>query len=388
MTIGRVTDGWSIGVEEEFLLAHRSSARLWPVGDAVVEAAEQLGVHLFKELTTAQIETNTSVCRTLDELRRDLTGLRSAAAAAASRAGARLLATGTPLVDERPAPLTDSPRYQRMGREYGMLAADHGVCGCHVHVGLADRETAILVGNHLRAWLPTLLALTANSAIHRGRDTGYASWRTVMWSRWPCAGPPPYFTSADHFDSVVAMLLDSGAVLDSGMIYWDVRPSVHVPTIEIRVSDVPSTVDETVLLAALVRGLVATAVRDLDTREPTRAATEALRAAYWLSAHDGIRGRALDPVTLRPTTFAERLAELIRHISGALEELGDLHDVVSLANIVLGRGNGAVRQRHALTRLGDVDGVVDDIAANTLRGVPVPVLGSPVAGDEVGPGRA
>lgn len=382
-----MTDGLSIGVEEEFLLAHRSSARLWPVGNAVIEAAGQRGVHLFKELTTAQVETNTTVCWTIDELRRDLVGLRSAAAAAAWRAGARLLAAGAPLADEPPAPLTDSPRYQRMGHEFGMLAADHGVCGCHVHVGLANRETAILVGNHLRLWLPTLLALTANSAIHRGRDTGYASWRTVMWSRWPCAGPPPYFTSADHFDSVVAMLLDAGAILDSEMIYWDVRPSVHVPTIEIRVSDVPSTVDETVLLAALVRGLVATAVRDLDTREPARVSTEVLRAAHWRGAHDGIRGHALDPVTLRPTTFAERLANLIRHISGALEEHGDLHEVTALANIVLSRGNGAVRQRHALTRLGEVDGVVDDIAANTLHGVPIPVLGFPLAGDEVDPGR-
>src|SRR3954469_1231362 len=282
-----VTDTLSIGVEEEFLLAHRSAARLEPVSDVVIEAAAQVGVRLFEELTTAQIETNTSACWNTQELRTELARQRSDAAAAARSAGTRLLAAGAPVTDELPPPLTDSPRYQRMGREFGTLATDHGVCACHVHVGLADRETAILVSNHLRLWLPTLLALTANSAIHRGRDTGYASWRTVMWSRWPCAGPPPYFTSADHFDSVVTMLLDSGAMLDSGMIYWDVRPSVHVPTIEIRVSDVPSTVDETVLLAALVRGLVATAVRDLDTRDAARPSAEVLRAAYWRGAHDG-----------------------------------------------------------------------------------------------------
>jgi carboxylate-amine ligase len=310
MTIGTVTAAFSVGVEEEFLLAHPSTARLEPVSGAVIEAAGRMGVQLFKELTTAQVETNTSVCWSTRELRKDLVGLRSAAATAAWHAGARLLAAGAPIHDEPPAPLADSARYQRMGREFGMLAADHGVCGCHVHVGLADRETAILVGNHLRPWLPTLLALTANSAIHRGRDTGYASWRTVMWSRWPCAGPPPYFTSADHFDSVVATMLDSGAILDDGMIYWDIRPSVHQPTIEIRVSDVPSTVDETVLLAALVRGLVATAVRELDTREPARVSTEVLRAAYWRSARDGIRGQSLDPVTLRRPMFADRLAEL------------------------------------------------------------------------------
>jgi carboxylate-amine ligase len=375
MTIGTATAAYSFGVEEEFLLAHRSTAHLMPVGGAVLEAAGRTGVRLFKELTTAQVETNTSVCWTTRELRRDLVGLRSAAATAARYAGARLLAAGAPIQDEPPAPLTDSSRYRRMSREFGMLAADHGVCGCHVHVGLADRETAILVGNHLRPWLPTLLALTANSAIHRGRDTGYASWRTVMWSRWPCAGPPPYFTSTSHFDSVVTTMLDSGALLDDGMIYWDIRPSVHQPTIEIRVSDVPSTVDETVLLAALVRGLVATAVRELDTGEPAQVSTEVLRAAYWRSARDGIRGQSFDPVTLRRTTFAERLAELVRHVAGALEESGDLREVTALANIVLIEGNGALRQRHAFARRGEVDDVVDDLASNTLRGLPSPAFG-------------
>jgi carboxylate-amine ligase len=387
MTIGPVTDALSIGVEEEFLLAHRSAARLRPAGNAVIEAAGQLGVRLVKELTTAQVETNTSVCWNTRELRRDLVRLRSGAAAAAWRAGARLLAAGVPLTDEAPAPLADSPRYQRMGREFGMLAADHGVCGCHVHVGLADRDTAIQVGNHLRLWLPTLLALTANSAVHRGRDTGYASWRTVMWSRWPCAGPPPYFTSADHFDSVVAALLDSGAIFDRGMIYWDIRPSVHQPTIEIRVSDVPATVDETVLLAILVRGLVATAVRELNTREAAPVSTEVLRAAYWRSAHDGIRGQAFDPVRLRRIPFTERLAELIRHVSVALEELGDLQEATALANSVLAQGNGAVRQRLALGRRGDVADVVDDIAANTLRGLPFPSFRTPLPGEHAGSGR-
>ncbi|SDM34604.1 carboxylate-amine ligase [Allokutzneria albata] len=368
MTIGTVTDAFSVGVEEEFFLAHPSTAHLTPVSGAVIEAGRRMGVPLFKELTTVQVETNTSVCWSTGELREDLIGLRSAASAAARHAGARLLAAGAPVHDEPPAPLVDSSRYQRMGREFGMLATDHGVCGCHVHVGLADRETAILVGNHLRPWLPTLLALTANSAIYRGRDTGYASWRTVIWSRWPCAGPPPYFTSADHFDSVVTTMLDSGVLLDDRSIYWDIRPSVHHPTIEVRVSDVPSTVDETVLLAALVRGLVATAVRELDTREPAPVSAEVLRAAYWRSAHDGIRGQALDPVGLRRTPFTERLAELIRHAADALEELGDLNEVTALANIVLSQGNGALRQRQAFARRGEVADVVGDLATNTLRG--------------------
>jgi carboxylate-amine ligase len=285
----------SVGVEEEFLLVHRSASHLVPRGSAVIEAAGRMGVRLHQELTAAQVETNTAVCSGMAELRGELVGLRSAAAGAAGSAGARLVAAGAAIAGDPTAPAADSARYRRMADEFGALAA-LGVCGCHVHIGVADRETAIQVGNHLRPWLPTLVALTANSSVHCGLNTGYASWRSILWSRWPSSGPPPAFTSAEHYDAVVAMLLDSGAAFDHGMIYWDVRPSAHLPTIEVRSSDVPSTVDETVLLAGLVRGLVATAVWELDSgRTAPPVAAEALRVAYWLSARDGLDGATLDP---------------------------------------------------------------------------------------------
>jgi glutamate---cysteine ligase / carboxylate-amine ligase len=353
----------SVGVEEEFLLVHSTATDLQPCGPAVIETAGRMGVRLHKELTTAQVETNTPVCWSIRDLRRELRDLRSVAAAAATVAGARLLAAGAAVAGDPMTPLADSARYRRMAHEYGLLLTEHGVCGCHVHVGVADRETAVQVGNHLRPWLPTLLALTANSAVHYGRDTGYASWRSILWSRWPCSGPPPYFTSADHYDSVVATVLDSGAALDHGMIYWDIRPSAHVPTIEIRVSDIPSTVDETVLLAGLVRGLVGTALRALESgRTGPAVAAETLRAAYWLSARDGLHGSALDPFTLRRTTFPGLLGTLFRHIRTELEELDELQDIRSLAEKVLARGNGAAHQRRALDRRGAVADVVDQAA--------------------------
>jgi glutamate---cysteine ligase / carboxylate-amine ligase len=362
-----VASALSVGVEEEFLLVHSSATRLQPCGPAVIQTAGRMGVRLHKELTTAQVETNTPVCWSIRDLRREVRNLRSVAAAAASLAGARLLAAGAAVAGAPATPLADSPRYRRMADEFGLLLTEHGLCGCHVHVGVADRETAVQVGNHLRPWLPTLLALTANSAVYCGLDTGYASWRSILLSRWPCAGPPPYFTSAAHYDSVVATVLDSGAALDLGMIYWDIRPSAHLPTIEIRVSDIPSTVDETVLLAGLVRGLVGTALRALDSgRTAPDVSAETLRAAYWRSAHDGLYGSALDPFTLRPTTFPWLLETLLRHIRTELEELGELQDVRSLAGKVLARGNGATHQRRALSRRGAVADVVDQAARATV----------------------
>ena len=149
-----------------------------------------------------------------------------------------------------------------------MIAHEQGICGCHVHVEVPDRESAIAVSNRLRPWLPLLLALAANSAIYRNADTGYASWRSVLWARWPSAGPPPHLDSAAHYDAVVAMMLESGAMLDDRMVYWDVRPSSKFPTLEVRVADVPATAAETVLMATLVRASVMTALAAHGRGEP------------------------------------------------------------------------------------------------------------------------
>ena len=140
-----------------------------------------------------------------------------------------------------------------------------------------------------------LLALSANSAIYRGVDTGYASWRNVLWGRWPSAGPPPYFESVAHYDAEVSMLLDCGAMLDDGMLYWDIRPSSKFPTVEIRVADVPATAAETVLLATLSRAAVMTALNAYDRGERApRIDDHVVRAAYWKAAHDGLDGQAVD----------------------------------------------------------------------------------------------
>ena len=140
-----------------------------------------------------------------------------------------------------------------------------------------------------------LLALSANSAIYRGGDTGYASWRNVLWGRWPSAGPPPYFESVAHYDAEVSMLLDCGAMLDDGMLYWDIRPSSKFPTVEIRVADVRATAAETVLLATLSRAAVMTALNAYDRGERApRIDDHVVRAAYWKAAHDGLDGQAVD----------------------------------------------------------------------------------------------
>jgi carboxylate-amine ligase len=356
----------TLGVEEEFLVVDPGSGRPVPAAAGVLDLANRLGADLQPELTRVQVESNTPVCRTPREVREHLLSARATGSVAARQAGARLLAAGVPLTGPMGQPFSGSDRYRRIGEDYGMLAAEHGVCGCHGHVAVPDRETAVQVSNHLRPWLPVLLALTANSPIHHGVDTGYASWRSVLVSRWPCSGAPPYFTSAEHYDAVVDMLVGSGAVLDRGMVYWDVRPSEHLPTVEVRVSDVPATVDESVLLAVLVRALVTTAVGAIRRGERALPVTgEALRAAYWRAAHDGIEGEGIDLFTHRRVPTAELLHRLIGHVRPALRRTGELRTVNALLAEVLRNGNGAVRQRQAFERRGRLADVVALLTRDT-----------------------
>jgi glutamate---cysteine ligase / carboxylate-amine ligase len=225
----------TFGAEEEFLLVDPRTGEPAPGNTAVAAEAERRGATLQLELSSCQVETTSGVSATSAELGEELTRLRRAAAEAAQAMGLRLLATGLPPVTPHEFPVTDTPRYRRIGAAFGMIAHEQGICGCHVHVQVPDRAAAIRVSNWLRPWLPSLLALSANSALYRNADTGYASWRSVLWRRWPAAGPPPSFTSPEEYDRTVRMLVDTGVILDKDMIYWDVRSSTDFPTVEVRV---------------------------------------------------------------------------------------------------------------------------------------------------------
>jgi carboxylate-amine ligase len=338
-----------IGVEEELLLVSANGEPL-PRNKKIVEELGDLDVTL--ELTRAQLEINSPVCTEAAELHDALFEMRSALAVAAAEEGGRLLATAVPLYGEPAQLVTKKPRYLEMEARYGQLAREQAVCGCHVHVDVPDKQAAVQVSNHLRPWLPTLLALTANSPIYLGHDTGFASWRWIMWSRWPSAGAPPYLESVEHYDALVAMHLATGTVMDEQMIYWDVRPSSHLPTIEVRVSDVPMTVDETVLLATLCRALVMTALEDGGkgpTLEP-----QILRAAYWLAARDGLTAEGLDVLTGDRLPMRQAVDNLRQKVEPALRSL----DAVKLVDDGLERafreGNGAMKQRKAFGQGGDL----------------------------------
>ncbi|CRZ18613.1 carboxylate-amine ligase [Mycolicibacterium neworleansense] len=354
-----------MGVEEEFLLIDPQCGEPIARNKAVAASAAEQGVDLQLELTSCQIETNTDVMDTSTALRSELTRLRRITAEAAAANGARLLAAALPPTVPHKFPVTPTARYRRIAHRFGMIAHEQGICGCHVHVAVPDRDAAIHVSNWLRPWLHVLLALTANSAIYRNTDSGYASFRSVLWTRWPSSGPPPYFDSAAEYDAAVCLLQRAGVALDDGMIYWDVRPSANFPTVEVRVSDVPATVAETVLVATLIRAGVMTALRSYDEGESVpRLADCQIRAAHWKAAHDGLDGDGIDLLgdqsVVPVRDLLNRFVETVRPALVALDDYGMVR--AELARVVA-EGNGAIRQRRAWRRRGEIADVINELAA-------------------------
>jgi carboxylate-amine ligase len=355
-----------MGVEEEFYLVDES-------GELVQEAAGTVDdadrgddeADLKGELLRSQVESGSEVHREHTKLLADLTDLRARLSEGAGRHGARLLAAGSVInLPADPQRVAAGRRYRHIARHIGRFVVDGATCGCHVHVGVDSRAGAIDVSNQLRPWLPVLLALSANSPFHRGEDTGYASARHLLWGRWPTSGPPPHLSSEDDYERIMLGLLASGAALDRRMIYWDIRPSEHQPTVEIRVHDTAATAQEAVLFAVLVRTLVAEALNGaISPAEPLR--HEVLRANLWRAARDGLAGRCADPVTGEHRPAHDILAELAQRCAGGPAEVRFATRMLDTLREV---GGGAARQRAVFRRRGSLRDVVDMLVEQTLDG--------------------
>jgi carboxylate-amine ligase len=359
-----------IGVEEEYFVADPQTRMPVPAGARVAQlASETLGDLVCGEFTQYQIEVKTPPCADTIQLREQLLALRAAVAAAAAAQGLRIYASGTPVLAAcAPAPVGDHPRYRAGVQQYRGMLEDFAICALHVHVHLPDAEIAPLVGNHLRPWLPLLVALSANSPFHRGRDTGYADWRAVIRSRFPCLGPPPYAESLCHQRELAAAMTESEAMLDADTPYWDIRLNSKFSTLEIRSMDVNSDLDDAVALAVLVRALVTTSAARVLAGDPgPRHCSELLRAAYWRAARDGWSGSGVDAMSAQIVPIPVQMGRLFEHVKPALHEYGDTEIVRALRERLTRRGNGADRQRASAARHGALTAVVDQLAAQTAN---------------------
>jgi carboxylate-amine ligase len=365
------TEHFTVGVEEEYQIINRKTRELHSRQERILNGAQDtLGERVTPELYLSQIEIGTPVCRSLVEVRRELVRLRREVIAAAEREGNRIAAAGThPFSHWGDQQITPKARYVGIAQDYQQLAREQLIFGCHVHVGIRDREAAVQVMNRSRAWLAPLLALAANSPFWLGVDTGYASFRTEIWRRWPMAGTPQVFASRAEYDRLVQALIETESISDATKIYWDVRPSARFETVEFRVTDVCMTLDEAVMIAGLARSLAQTCYAQAVRDEPIKhARPELLRAAKWRAARYGLDADLIDTETERALTAAALVEKLLALVRPALEESGEWDEISALVRETLRRGTGATRQRAAYARAGRLEDVVDLIVAETSRG--------------------
>lgn len=319
----------TVGVEEEFLLVDPFSRRTVMRANAVLARLRDTELTKFHaELAGTQVEAASGPCTSVAALGEVLTHARTMVADAARAEGLELISRGTPVKNSTHPVVTDGARYHRVLDTYAGVVDDYEACGCHVHVGVPDRETAVAVLNHVRPWLPTLLALSANSP-----DRGYASWRTVLQSRFPGAGVPPLFADAEDYDAHVGRMVACGTLVDRAQSFWLVRLATTLPTVEFRVADAAAEVDDAVLQAALSRALVHTAHQDvLSGKEPSAVRDDVLAAAVWTASRYGIDGAGIDPWRECRVPATALLDDLLKHVTSALDERGELalvHGLVS-----------------------------------------------------------
>jgi len=368
-----MTEPLTLGVEEEYLVVDDATGALVPRADQLTpHAVHQMGDAVTLELNLCQIEVASPVCRNLDDVRRHLSTFRLQLSMAAEEIGCGVAAAGThpfsPWQDQQVD--MRNARYRRMVENYQIVARQQVICGCHVHVGIADQDLAVATMTRTRPWLPVLLALSANSPFWQGLETGYASYRLQVWQRWPTCGMPPPMTTRAEFDALVGDLETINAIEDATFLYWYVRPSSRFPTLEFRAGDVCLSIDEAVAMAGLVRALAWTSAAEAQAGMPMQTTSrEVLDAAMWRASRHGLNGSLVSSLGAGIRPAAAVVAELLDHVRIGLEVHGDLAEVSDLVAGILARGNGADRQRDAFARRGAGIDVVTRILEETSPGV-------------------
>lgn len=362
---------FTVGVEEEYQIINARTRELHSRQEQIMpEAEERVGDSVTPELYLSQIEIGTPVCRTLADVRAEIVRLRRGVIVAAENQGNHIAAAGThPFSHWEDQQLTPKARYVGIEQDYQQLAREQLIFGCHVHIGIRDREAVIEVMNRVRPWLAVLLALSANSPFWLGADTGYASFRTQLWRRWPMAGTPQIFSSRAEYDELVKALVETESITDATKIYWDARPSARFETLEFRVTDVCMSVDEAVMVAGLAQALARACYADAMRDSPLEhARPELLRAAKWRAARYGLDADLIDVEAKRAVPALELVEKLLAFLRPVLEEHQEWDEIQALVRETCARGTGAARQRAAYAQANRYEDVVDLIIAETARG--------------------
>lgn len=376
---------FTIGIEEEYLLVDpvtRDIARDPPT-DLVAQTEEALAKRdmpgqVSPEFLRAQIEVQTRVCTSVADARAQLVTLRKTVAEVAGRHGLAPIAASThPFAEWRGIGATDRERYRALERDLQGVGRRLVICGLHVHVGIADEELRVDLMNQAGYFLPHLLALSTSSPFWRGEDSGLASYRVAIFNELPRTGLPDHFESWGEYRRQVDRLVAAGLIDDASKLWWDIRPSARFPTLEMRVTDMCTSLDHAISIAALYRSLISMLWRLKTANQRWRIYPHMLvKENRWRAQRYGTDEGLVDFGKGQIVSMADLVEELIALVRADAERLGCLAEVENVRNI-LRDGTSAHRQRRAYAKAvaagadktQALAAVVDDLIAGTVAGL-------------------
>ncbi|MFB3109678.1 MAG: carboxylate-amine ligase [Acidimicrobiia bacterium] len=373
---------FTIGIEEEYLVVDRETRDLIksPPPEMWDSLGEVLGSQVTQEFLKAQIEVGTKVCSNLSEARVDLARLRSVLSKVVSEYGAAIIASSThPFANWAQQETTEEPRYMRLAADYQQVARQLVICGMHVHVGIDDPHLRIDLMNQVRYMLPHLLALSTSSPFWDGVQTGLLAYRLVIFQNLPRTGIPQEFASWGEYERFVEILVSAGLIEDATKLWWDIRPSSRYPTLEMRVSDVCTRLDDAMTIAALYQCLLGFLYRLRRNNQKWRVyAPGIIEENMWRAQRYGTDGSLVDfgkGVLVPMTDLIDEFIELLAQ--DAIEF--DVRDEVRHARTIVAEGTSAHRQiatyqaalEDGASEHEALQSVVDELIVDSMYGIEV-----------------
>jgi len=362
---------FTLGIEEEFQIIDPETRELRSHVQQMMEGGKgPLKEQLKPELHQSVIEIGTKVCGDIKEAKKELYEIRQQIAEIARSNGLRIAASGThPFSHWKDQKITDDPRYHTIVSNMQMLARANLIFGCHVHVGIDDRERAIHIMNAARYFVPHVLALSTNSPFWVGRNTGFKSYRTKVFDRFPRTGIPEYFNSLAEYENFLNLLVITNCIDDAKKIWWDIRLHPYFDTLEFRVCDVPMRAEETICLAALFQAIVAKLNKLIEQNLGFRLYRRALiEENKFRATRYGIQSKLIDFGKKTEVEYRFLINELLEFIDDVVDSLGSREEV-NYVNKMLEMGSGADRQLATWQLNHDLKDVVDLIIRETHVGL-------------------
>jgi carboxylate-amine ligase len=369
---GLLDGQFTLGIEEEFQIVHPETRELRSYVSKLLEEGQQhalLRERVRPEMHQSVVETGTGICRDIWQARSEITELRGSLSELAAKNGLRIVAAGThPFSDWKKQEITDGVRYKNIVDDLQDVARANLIFGLHVHVGIKDRDTAMALANQVRYFLPHILALSTSSPFWLGRNSGLKSIRSEIFKRFPRTGIPGSFRSYAAFQSFVDVLVKTGCIDNAKKIWWDVRAHPFFDTVEIRVCDMTTRIDDTLAIAALIQALMGKLYllyrRNLAFREYSRALIEENK---WRAVRYGLDGQLIDFGKQEQVPVRDLIGELLDFVSEAAD-IFKSQDELDRIRAIVREGSSADRQLAVYAKTNDLHKVVDDLIAESTLG--------------------